>query len=74
MPTAAKVERTPAECEADARKITCKICHAPVGVGCVSIKWEPEDGKFEPYIEDRPFHPKRLQWYDKHIERYGKVH
>lgn len=67
-------ERTEEECEVDARKITCKECRAPVGQACVKIEWEAENGNWEPYIVERSYHPKRLKWYDKNIERYGKVH
>jgi hypothetical protein len=73
MSTSPIIERTEEQAEADARKITCKTCHAPVGVGCVSVQWKAEDGVFRPSIKERTYHVKRLGLYDKIIAKYGET-
>lgn len=67
-------QRTEEQQEADARKITCVECHAPVDAGCVGIGWELEDGEWQPYFIEREFHRKRLKWFDKKMAKFGRIH
>lgn len=53
--------RTYPQQEIDAQKVTCPICHAPVGQKCVSVIWIPTEGMFGADIKVRDFHPKRLK-------------
>lgn len=64
--------RTYAQQEIDAQRITCPLCHAPVGHPCVEIKWNPEKGRFYALAKQRDFHPKRLKRSDTY--RSKNVH
>jgi hypothetical protein len=54
-------------CTDAALNITCKACHAPVGVPCVAIKWSAIDGRYLPTCDPRAqVHAIRRKLYQKH--------
>lgn len=64
--------RSYAQQETDAQRVTCPVCHAPVGQRCVAIHWKPSLGVFLSVTEPRDFHPKRLKRSDTY--RSANVH
>lgn len=62
--------RTYTQQEIDAQRITCPVCHAPVGQPCVEVKWHPTDGIFGAQIKQRDFHPKRLKRSDTYRSKH----
>lgn len=72
--TVATQEPCTTQREIDARKITCRHCHAPVGAPCVGIAWLAGNDGWVPNIIIRPeSHAKRFAHYQKVIKKYGYV-